>query len=809
MMKITEFLKDHLLYLDGGMGTLLQARGLLPGELPERWNLTHPDEIVAIHRDYFDAGSHVVNTNTFGANSLKLSDGELDAIVKAAIGNARRAAAESRGTQPKWVALDIGPTGRMLKPYGDLDFEDAVAVFAKTVRLGVKYGADLIMIETMNDSYETKAALLAAKENSSLPVFVSNAYGEDGKLMTGADPAAMVAMLEGMGADAIGVNCSLGPKALAGVAEAYLQYASIPVLLKPNAGLPRAQDGKTVYDVTPEVFAQEVSELVRKGVRIVGGCCGTTPTYLWETVRATEAIVPVGIGKKGFSCVSSYTHAVFFGKAPILIGERINPTGKKRFREALKARDMDYILKEGIAQQEKGVHILDVNVGLPDIDEAELLQEAVCELQAIIDLPLQIDSSDPVAMERALRRYNGKAMINSVNGKAECMQAVFPLAKKYGGVVVALTLDENGIPETAQGRLEIAKRILSVAQSYGIEKKDVIFDPLAMTVSANDQAAKETMRAVGLIGRELGCHTSLGVSNVSFGLPSRDMINGAFFTLTLGQGLSAAIMNPYSQEMMKAYYTYLALMGLDPNCATYIDFAATAAPIPAAAPVAEPIGRSANEEYASQLQKAIGKGLKDEAAQLTQELLGDMDALQIVQDEIVPALDAVGMGFENKTVYLPQLLMSAEAAKAAFEVIKANLLADSAADKCAIVLATVKGDIHDIGKNIVKLILENYGFSVTDLGRDVPPDAVVRETVRLHAPLVGLSALMTTTVPAMEETVKQLRIAAPWCKIMVGGAVLNREYADAIGADQYAKDAMEAVRYAEQINRAWRKDASV
>lgn len=797
-MNIKEYIKDHILILDGGMGTLLQAQGLLPGELPERWNLTHPDVITKIHLNYYNAGSNVVNTNTFGASTLKFSPVELDAIVKAAIQNARAAACACVGDHPRFVALDIGPTGRMLRPYGDFDFEEAVSVFAETVKLGVKYGADLIMIETMNDSYETKAALLAAKENSELPVFVSNAYGEDGKLMTGACPAAMVALLEGMGADAIGVNCSLGPRALRPVVEDYLRLASIPVILKPNAGLPKAVDGKTVYDVSPAEFAEEVANLVSMGVRIVGGCCGTTPDYIAATVEASHNMVPLTIEEKNITCVSSYTHAVTFGDAPILIGERINPTGKKRFKEALKAGDIGYILSEGIAQQEKGVHVLDVNVGLPDIDEPSMLKTAVCELQAIIDLPLQIDTADPTAMETALRRYNGKAMINSVNGKRESMETVFPLAKKYGGLVVALTLDEHGIPETAEGRFAIAERILDTAKAYGIDKKDIIFDPLAMTVSADNHAARETLRAVGLIKERLGCHTSLGISNVSFGLPSRDAINSTFFSLALCRGLSAAIMNPYSAEMMKTYYAYRALSGLDENCADYIRFADSYAPTEAQA--VTPKKQSSSEPYASELQRAIVKGLKEQAAELTAALLEVRAPLAIVEEEVIPALNTVGIGFENKTVYLPQLLMSAEAAKAAFECIKSTLSGAKTSDKCAVVIATVKGDIHDIGKNIVKLILENYGFSVTDLGRDVSPEAVAKTAVELHAPIVGLSALMTTTVPAMEETVRLLREKAPWCKVMVGGAVLNREYADAIGADKYAKDAMEAVRYAEKIN---------
>ena len=810
-MKLTEYMKNNLLFLDGGLGTQLQKRGLAPGELPERWNLSHADCITDIHKQYYDAGSHIVCTNTFGANRLKFSPEELEKIVKAAIENVKTARERSmrRPTDEKWIALDIGPTGRMLAPYGDFDFEDAVSVFAETVRLGEKYGADLIFIETMNDSYETKAALLAAKENSSLPVFVSNAYGADGKLMTGADAAATVAMLEGMGADAIGVNCSLGPKALAGVVKEYLRHASVPVLLKPNAGLPKAVDGETVYDVLPDEFAEDVASLIREGVRIAGGCCGTTPDYIAALVEQAAELIPVPCEKKTETVVSSYTHAVTFGTSPVLIGERINPTGKKRFKEALRAGNVDYILKEGIAQQEKGVHILDVNVGLPEIDEVQMLKSAVCELQAILDLPLQIDTSDPVAMETALRRYNGKAMINSVNGKKECMDAIFPLAAKYGGVLVALTLDENGIPARAEERLTIAEKILAEAAKYGIEKKDIVFDPLALTVSADNTAAIETLRAVGLIREKLGCHTSLGVSNVSFGLPQRDIVNSAFLTLAMANGLSAAIMNPYSADMMKAYFAFRALNGIDDNCADYIAFAGSlpqtvpgasaSSPAPGSAPAGNAPAKSEHNE--SELQHAILKGLKDQAGQLAAAMLAEREPLDIVTGEIIPALNTVGVGFENKTVYLPQLLMSAEAAKAAFEPIKnATASQKDGGGKCAFVIATVKGDIHDIGKNIVKLLLENYGFDVTDLGKDVPPERVVESAVRLHAPLVGLSALMTTTVPAMEETIKLLREEAPWCKIVVGGAVLNKEYADAIGADKYAADAMETVRYAEEIN---------
>ena len=722
-------------------------------------------------------------------------------IIRCAIANAKAAAAASTGKQEKFVALDIGPTGRLLKPYGDFDFEEAVAVFAETVRLGVKHGADMVFIETMNDSYETKAALLAAKENCDLPVFVSNAYGEDGKLMTGASPAAMVAMLEGMGADAIGVNCSLGPKALAPIVEQYLEKASVPVVLKPNAGLPRDVDGKTVFDVLPDEFSDDVAEMLKKGVRIVGGCCGTTPAYIKAVTDKTKDMSPLPIEKKNITCVSSYTHAVEFGASPILIGERINPTGKKRFKQALVENDIDYILNEGLAQQEKGVHILDVNVGLPEIDEVEMLKKVSFELQAIIDRPLQIDTTDIAAMEQALRRYNGKAMINSVNGKEENMKAIFPLVKKYGGLVVALTLDEGGIPATAAERVAIAEKILKTAESYGIEKKDIIFDTLAMAISADPNEAKATVDSLHEIKHRLGCHTSLGVSNISFGLPNRDFVNSTFFAMCLENGLSAAIMNPNSADMMKTYYAYRALHGLDENCGDYINFASNFVPATAtAATAAQPDASS--EEYKSALQKAVVKGLKDQAGELTAKLLEETAPLEIVQNEIIPALDIVGKGYEAKTVYLPQLLMAAEAAKSAFEKIKAAVSSEKGEStaKCSFVLATVKGDIHDIGKNIVKLLLENYGFDVTDLGRDVAPEVIVEEVKKQHAPLCGLSALMTTTVPAMEETIKLMRAEAPWCKVVVGGAVLTQDYADKIGADKYAKDAMESVRYADEIN---------
>ena len=793
-MNFSEFLKNHIVLLDGGMGTLLQSAGLQPGEHPELWNLTHAQQVQNVHKAYFDAGSNVVATNTFGANLLKFSKEELERIVCAAVENARTAAKESSGAQEKFVALDIGPSGKLLKPLGDLDFEAAVSLFAETVKLGAKYGADLILIETMADSYETKAALLAAKENCSLPVIVTNAYGEDGKLMTGASPEAMCAMLEGMGASAIGANCSLGPRQLKDVALRLLACASVPVVLKPNAGLPRVEGGKTVFDVTAEEFAEEVASLAKQGLRLAGGCCGTTPKHIAELAKSLQNVSPVAVTEKNITAVSSFTHAVTFGKTPILIGERINPTGKKRLKEALREHDMDYVLSEGLSQQEKNVHILDVNVGLPEIDEKAVLEEAVCRLQAVCDLPLQIDTADPSAMEAALRRYNGKAMVNSVSGKQESMDAIFPLVKKYGGLVVALTLDENGIPETAEGRFAIAEKILKTAAEYGIAGKDIIFDTLAMTVSADTTAAMATLTALRRIRQELGCHTSLGVSNVSFGLPNRDAVSSTFFALALENGMSAAIMNPHSADMMKVYYAFKALKNMDENCADYIANAAAFTQTQVAAPQEVQSAR-----YASELQKAICQGMGDLAGQLTARLIETADPMDVVQQEIIPALNTVGEGFEKKTVYLPQLLMSAEAAQQAFAVIKNVMSTEKAAQKGPVVLATVHGDIHDIGKNIVKLLLENYGFRVIDLGKDVPAENICRAVLEHHSPLCGLSALMTTTVPAMEETIRLLKMQAPWCRTVVGGAVLTEQYAKMIGADKYAADAMDTVRYAEEI----------
>lgn len=792
-MTIKEKINTSLTYFDGGMGTLLQKAGLMPGELPEMWNLTHPDIITGIHLDYLKAGANVLTSNTFGANGLKFDN--LDEIIGAAIRNARQAIEIFGESENRFVAFDMGPLGKMLKPLGELEFERAVEIFAQSVKLAEKHNADLILIETMNDLYETKAAVLAAKENSSLPVFVTNAYDENGRLMTGADPEAVIATLEGLGVDAIGINCSLGPKQMKEIAKEYVRLSSLPIIVNPNAGMPRSVDGKTVFDVDADEFSDIMTQIVSMGVQAVGGCCGTTPEYIKKTVEKTRMLAFVKATEKERTLVSSYTHAVEIGKRPVLIGERINPTGKSKFKAALRENNIGYILSEGIAQQEKGVQILDVNVGLPEIDEEKMMVTAVSELQEVLDLPLQIDTVKAGAMEKALRIYNGKPLINSVNAKEESLRSVLPLAKKYGGVLIGLTIDENGIPDSAEGRLALAEKIVDRAAEYGIKKKDIIIDTLAMTVSSDDNSAKVTLEAIELIKKKLGVKCCLGVSNISFGLPNRDDVNSFFLTMAFTKGLDAAIMNPYSTKMMKSYHCFLALNGMDKGCGEYIDFASN---LTEETVIKKEVVTEKAADTDDKLQYAVIKGMKEAAHEEAKKLLGEKDAMTVINSHIIPALDTVGSRFEKKTMFLPQLLMSAEAASAAFEAVK-SALGTSAPKKETVIVATVKGDIHDIGKNIVKVLLENYGYNVVDLGKDVPPETVLSKAKETGTKLVGLSALMTTTVEAMEETVKLLHKELPEVKTVVGGAVLTQEYADMIGSDKYAKDAMETVRYAETL----------
>ena len=780
-MDILSKIKNGFVLFDGGMGTQLQSLGLLPGESPEIWNITNPDKITGIHKAYFEAGANIATANTFGANPIKIDNTE--EIVIKAVENAKRAIF----SEEQYVALDIGPTGKLLKPLGDLDFEEAYNAFAVTVKAGVKAGCDLILIETMNDPYELKAAVLAAKENSTLPVLATFVLDEKGKTVTGCDVGAMVALLEGLGVDALGVNCSLGAQELKKFVPDIVKYSSVPVIVNPNAGMPCVHEGKTCYDSTPESFACAAKEIAEMGARILGGCCGTTPAYISALKQALADVTPIDVTKKNFTVVSSYSHACFFDDRVVLIGERINPTGKSKLKAALRENNLNYIVSEAIGQEEKGVDMLDVNVGLPEINESEMLINAIKEIQSVSSLPLQIDTSDGKALEAAMRIYNGKPLVNSVNGKEESMSTVLPLVKKYGGVVIALTLDEDGIPSTAQGRIEIAKRIIDRAKEYGIEKKDIVVDPLCLTVSSDKNAPSVTLKSIELL-KNMGVKTSLGISNVSFGLPSRDYVNSVFFAHALSRGLDAVIMNPYSVEMMKVYFAHNALMGIDDMCAEYIDFASNNQ----AGTTAQPVDNMT-------LERAIVKGMKKEAGELASAILANKKPLEVVNENIIPALDKVGADYEKGKIFLPQLLMSAETATVAFEAVKASMQSEGETNKGDVILATVKGDIHDIGKNIVKVILENYGYRVYDLGKDVSPEDVLKCAKSNNVKLIGLSALMTTTVPAMEATIKLVKAEIPDAKFMVGGAVLTAEYAQMIGADNYSKDAMEAVKYVKSV----------
>ncbi len=759
-------------YFDGGMGSMLNLR---PGELPEKLNISDPDRVYRVHKAYADAGADIITANTFGANRLKYDN--CDELVRAGVALAKKTG--------KKVALDLGPTGKLLKPMGDLDFEECVGIYADVVNAG-KNDADIVLIETMGDTYEIKAAMLAAKENCDLPIFVSMIFDEKGRLLTGADVKTACAVVEGLGADVIGFNCGLGPKQMIPLVEELEKYTSTPIMVNPNAGLPESVNGETVYNVDPDEFSDLMAQIADLGVSYLGGCCGTTPAHIKALIEKTKNITDVPPSKKNFTFVTSYSQSVELGEKSAVVGERINPTGKKLLKQALRDRDMDYILREGISQKDCGAHILDVNVGLPEIDEVEMLKSAVYELQSVLPTPLQLDSSDAVAMEQALRIYNGKPLINSTNGKEKSMHEIFPLAKKYGGVVVCLCLDENGIPETADGRIKVAQKIINTAAEYGIDKKDLIVDALAMTISTDTKNAIETLKAVDYIKHTLGVNTVLGVSNISFGLPNREAVNTAFYTLCLKAGLSAGIINPKSQSMMNAYYSYNALAGLDENCTEYIESAV----------VIDAVADASNIT----LLDAIVKGMKEESAKCAKELLKTQNSLDIINEYIIPALDKVGDGFEKNKIFLPQLLMSADSAKAAFDEIKAHMIVNgnSQVKGEKIIIATVEGDIHDIGKNIVKVLLANYGFDVVDLGKDVKCETVLDETIKNDAKLVGLSALMTTTVPNMEKTIKLIHENTD-AKVFVGGAVLTKDYAKMINADWYAKDAMESVRIAQEF----------
>lgn len=831
--KILDLIKNQVLFFDGGTGSVLQSMGLQPGELPETWNITNPDKIIKLHQDYFLSGANIIKTNTFGANSKKF-DGtnySLEQIISSALNNAKKARTLVEQSNSEFsndthlIALDIGPCGKLIEPLGDISFEEAVKLFSETMEIGLLNGADLILIETMNDCYEAKSAIIAAKEtieklgnDYDVPIFVTTVYDETGRSLTGTNIETMITILESLGVDALGMNCSLGPIQMKNFIKDFSKNTNLPIIVNPNAGLPRTKDGKTIYDILPEQFSEIVSDFIIEGASIIGGCCGTTPEHIKLLVQKTKEkkllnknnLSQSFFEKTNTIKICSNTKIVKIGKdeKPVLIGERINPTGKKRFKQALRENDIQYILQEGIKQEENGANVLDVNVGLPEIDETKMMINVIKELQSVTDLPLQIDTSNPETMEQALRIYNGKALINSVNGKQEVMEQIFPLVKKYGGCVVALTLDENGIPEDCEGRIEIAKKILSTAKKYGIKKEEIIFDPLTMAVSSNDKAGIETLKAVKILSTELNANTILGISNISFGLPQREILTSTFFTMALTNGLTCAIMNPNSLEIMKAYNSFCTLSGKDKNCTDYISFAENI--ISKQPEILEQnkinnqnsvTNQNSNSLNSDTIEYAIIKGLKEQTVFKTKELLKTKTEIEIINENLIPALDIVGKGFEQKKIYLPQLLLSAEAVKAGFSILKDNLISSGRTEetKGEIILATVKGDIHDIGKNIVKVLLENYGFKVYDLGKDVEPQEIVNICVEKNIKFVGLSALMTTTVPAMEETIKLIKEKCLDCKVCVGGAVLTQEYSDMIGADFYAKDALDTVKFAQKI----------
>lgn len=788
-MDIREVLSRQFIFFDGAMGTMLQNRGLKVGEVPEIYNILHPEIIREIHEKYIKAGADIITTNTFGANELKLKDTDysVEEIITKAVEIAKEAKKANNG---KYIALDIGPIGQMLEPIGVLKFEKAYEIFKRQIEAGVKAGCDLILIETISDLYEAKAAVLAAKENSTLPVFCTMTFGEDGRTFTGTDPITMVTLLEGLGVDALGVNCSLGPKELMPIVENILEYSSIPVIVQANAGLPRVENGKTIYDITPEDFVEHVKLMVEKGVCILGGCCGTTDKYIKMVVDSLKDIKPFKANNKKLTAICSSSKTVILGKEVKIIGERINPTGKKKFKDALKSNNIDYILTEAISQEESGADILDVNVGLPEIDEKEMMIRVIKEIQSILNLPLQIDSADAKVIEAAVRVYNGKPIINSVNGKQQVMKEIFPIAKRYGACIVGLTLDENGIPSKAEERVKIAERIISTAKEYGIDKKDILIDCLVLTASAQQKEVMETVKAVRMVKEELGVSTVLGVSNVSFGLPKREILNQTFLSMTLAAGLDAPILNPGNKEVMDVIKAFKVLANIDKEAKEYVD---------AYSNIEEKESPKLNSHR--DLKEIIIKGLKEDALQSTRTLLDSKNSLTIVDEYLIPALDVVGKKYERGEIFLPQLIQSAETVKNAFAVIKENISLEGKeqVSKGKIILATVKGDIHDIGKNIVKIILENYGFDIIDLGKDVPIENIVETAKNENIKLVGLSALMTTTVKSMEDTIKSLRENNVHCKVFVGGAVLNKDYADMIKADYYAKDAQEAVKIAQDL----------
>lgn len=782
---LQERLKKEILVFDGAMGTQLQEAGLKAGEIPECLNITHPELIQSIHQKYLNAGADFITTNTFGANALKMKDVNysLKEIIEAAIDNAKAAQKNTNRQNNSYIALDIGPIGQLLEPMGTLSFDQAYEIIKEQVLLA-KDKVDLVLLETMTDIYEVKAGVLAVKENSDLPVFVTMTYETNQRTLSGCDPVTMVNILEGLNVDALGINCSLGPVELTPIINEVLKTASLPVIIQPNAGLPCLVAGKTCYNMDSDTFVAESIKHVKNGVRIIGGCCGTTPEFIAKLKKAIPA-KPVITTPVKATRVSSGSKTVEFGHHVVVCGERLNPTGKKKLKEALKQQRYDELVIEAIKQDQAKAHVLDVNVGLPGIDEVATMKHVIKLLQEVISLPLQIDSSNAQAIEQACRYYNGKPLINSVNGKTETMEAIFPIVKKYGGVVIGLTLDENGIPPKAKDRLEIAKKIIKTAAKYGISKENIIIDCLVLTVSAQQKEVMETIKAVRMVKEELGVHTVLGVSNVSFGLPNRPLLNKTFLTMAMAAGLDLPIINPLDKELMDAIDAFNVLYNYDQDATIYIQ-------------------NQSNQTVTSiknttdfTLEDIIIRGLKDEVKTATKKQLETKDGLEIINNILIPALDKVGKQYENNTIFLPQLIQAAETSKIAFGVIK-DTFKETTATKGPVIMATVHGDIHDIGKNIVKVVLESYGYKIIDLGKDVPPETVVDAFYQYHPKAIGLSALMTTTVASMEKTIAMLKKIDNMCPIFVGGAVLTADYAKEINADYYSKDAMDAV---ELLNR--------
>lgn len=787
-MEVNNFIKNNILVFDGAMGTMLQKKGLKLGETPETFNIKEKQILKEIHREYIEHGANVITTNTFGANELKLEETgySVEEIIDAAVNIAK----EARGSEEIYIALDVGPIGQLLEPMGTLSFENAYEIFKRQVVQGEKSGADLVIIETMTDLSEIRSALLAVKENTNLPVFCTMSFEENGRTFTGCTPESMAIVLEGIGADAIGVNCSLGPKELLPIVKRIIESTNLPVMTQPNAGLPSLSFGTAVYDVNAKEFAKWVEEFVKIGVSIIGGCCGTTPEYIQELRRIADTNKKLNREKVDFSVICTASKVLKIDSVKV-VGERINPTGKKVFQKALIDGNLDYILKQAIDQIEAGADVLDVNVGLPEIDEEEMMVKVVKEIQSIVDTPLQIDSSDPNVIEKGLRAYTGKAIVNSVNGEDEVLDRILPIVKKYGASVIGLTLDKRGIPQSAKERFDIAQKIVDKAKEYGIDKKDVFIDCLVLTASAEQAKVNETLKAVRMVKEKLGVKTLLGVSNISFGLPNRELINETFLTLAIANGLDLPIMNPNNSGMMGVIHAYKVLANIDKGSNNFISIYANVKK----EEKSERIGSNRDIKY------IVIRGLKDEATNATEELLETMEELEVVNKYLIPALDVVGEKYESGEIFLPQLIQSAETVKMAFDVIKAKIAKSNSESisKGKIILATVQGDIHDIGKNIVKVILENYGYEIIDLGKDVPIELVVDTAIKNDIKLVGLSALMTTTLKSMELTIKALKENGYKGKVFVGGAVLTAENAKTIEADYYAKDAKESVEVARKV----------